>query len=300
MAELKVGFGIYGMQKFFDGNIKRWIESIRLAEQCGVDQVSITDHVVMGENIDRYPYGKFPSALDFPWYEPIAMLSAIAARTETIRLSTGVLISPLRPAVLLAKQIATLDVISEGRVDIGIGTGWQEEEYIASGIPFEGRYTRMVEQVRVCRELWSKAPVSVSESTVRFDNIHAYPRPVQGRDVPVWFGMAPTPRNCQRIAELGQGWIPIMRDPQAIADGVSAIKAAFVAAGRDPQTLQVRGALKPRFKADGSPDYDATLEGVQTLKDAGVTLVEMGPLAFCREAQDLPKFYEQLARAKSR
>src|SRR5690348_11128402 len=105
MAKIRVGIGIFGMQKFFGGNVKQWIESIRVADQIGIDQVSITDHVVMGENIDKYPYGKFTSPLDYPWYEPMAMLSAIAARTERIRLSTGVLISPLRPAVLLAKQI---------------------------------------------------------------------------------------------------------------------------------------------------------------------------------------------------
>jgi len=298
MAELKVGIGIFGMQKFFDGNIKRWIESIRTAEQCGIDQVSITDHVVMGENIGRYPYGKFGSPLDFPWYEPLSMLSAIAARTESIRLSTGVLISPLRPAALLAKQIATLDVLSEGRVDIGIGTGWQEEEYIASGIPFEGRYTRMVEQVRACRALWSEAPASVNESTVKFDRIHAWPRPVQGRDLPVWFGLAPTPRNCQRIAELGHGWIPIMHNPKAIAEGVNAIKAAFVAAGRDPETLQVRAHLKPQFRSDGTADFNATLQGLEALKEAGVTLLEMMPIIFCRNADELPKFYEKVARIK--
>src|SRR5262245_6410502 len=135
------------MQKFFNGDIRKLIDSVELADAIGVDQVSLTDHVVMGENLDRYPYGTFASPLDFPWYEPLSMLSAIASRTQRIRLSTGVLISPLRPAVLLAKQLATLDVLSEGRVDIGIGTGWQEEEYIASGVPFDKRYTRMVEQV---------------------------------------------------------------------------------------------------------------------------------------------------------
>src|SRR5688572_20701958 len=169
MGKLKISLGIYGMQDFFGGNIKQLVESICIADQVGIDQVSMTDHVVMGERTDRYPYGNFPSPLTYPWYEPIATLSAIAARTDRIRLSTGVLISPLRPAVLLAKQLATLDVISEGRVEIGIGTGWQEEEYIASGIPFAGRGERMADQVRVCRKLWSEAPASVNESTVQFD-----------------------------------------------------------------------------------------------------------------------------------
>ncbi len=300
MAKIQVGIGIFGMQKFFNGNLKQWIESIRIADEVGIDQVSITDHVVMGENIDKYPYGKFTSPLDFPWYEPLTMLAAIAVRTERIRLSTGVLISPLRPAVLLAKQLATLDVLSEGRVDIGVGTGWQEEEYTASGIPFENRYARMADQIRVCRTLWSEAPAAIATDTVKFDKIHQFPRPPQGRDLPVWFGMAPTPRNCQRIAELGQGWVPIMHSPKAIAEGVAAIKSAFVAAGRDPSELQVRAHLKPQFDADGTPNFEATLSTLEACVDAGATLIEMLPIIFCRGAADLPKFYEQVAKIKER
>jgi probable F420-dependent oxidoreductase len=297
MSKLKVCVGIYGMQDFFGGDLRGVIDSIRIADQAGIDQVSMTDHVVMGERVDRYPYGDFPSPLTTPWYEPIATLSAIAGCTDNIRLSTGVLISPLRPAVLLAKQLATLDLISRGRLEIGIGTGWQEEEYIASGIPFEGRLTRMEEQIRVCRELWSEAPASVNETTVQFDKIHAFPRPVQGRDMPVWFGIAPTPRNCQRIAELGHGWIPISYDPKDIAEGVKNIKAAYVAAGRDPNTLEVRVQLAPQFDANGG-NFEKTLEGLDAMIDAGATMLEALPLLFCKGPQDLPKFYERLAKIK--
>jgi len=299
MSKLKISLGIYGMQDFFGGNLKKLIESIRIADQLGIDQVSMTDHVVMGERTDRYPYGDFPSPPTYPWYEPIATLSAIAAATDRIRLSTGVLISPLRPAVLLAKQLATLDVISEGRVEIGLGTGWQEEEYTASGIPFEGRLTRMEEQVRVCRKLWSEAPATVNESTVQFENIHAFPRPVQGGDMPIWFGIAATPRNCQRIAELGQGWIPISVDPNNVAEGVKAIKAAFSAAGRDPNTLDVRVQVMPKFDANGG-NFEQTLEGLDAMIEAGATMLEVLPIIFCRGPEELPKFYEKMARIKDR
>lgn len=295
MAKLKVALGIYGLQDFFGGNIKKLIESIRIADQLGIDQVSMTDHVVMGERTDRYPYGPFPSPLTYPWYEPISTLSAIAARTDKIRLSGGVLISPLRPAVLLAKQLATLDVISEGRLEMGIGTGWQEEEYIASGIPFAGRGERMADQVRVCRKLWSEAPATVNEGTVQFENIHAFPRPVQGRDMPIWFGIAASPRNCERMAELGNGWIPISVDPADVTAGVQAIKAAFVAAGRDPNTLAVRVQLRPVFDANGG-NFEETLKGLDAMKAAGATMVEVLPLLFCKGADELPKFYEKMAR----
>lgn len=296
--KLRVAIGIYGMQDFFGGDLRQVVESIRIADQVGIDQVSMTDHVVMGERTDRYPYGDFPSPSTYPWYEPISTLSAIAAVTDNIRLSTGILITPLRPAVLLAKQLATLDVLSRGRVEIGIGTGWQEEEYIASGVPFEGRYTRMDEQIRVCRTLWSEAPAAFNGSTVQFDKIHAFPRPAQGRDLPVWYGVAPTPRNCQRIAELGSGWIPIMYDPKKIAEGVDAIKAAFKAAGRNPDELEVRAQLRPHFDANGAPNYDETLKSLDAAVQAGATMIEMLPIIFCRSPEDLPKFYEKVLKIK--
>ena len=120
---VKVAVATYGLQKWFGGDFAPVIDLMRQADEAGIDQVNITDHVVMGEHIENYPYGPFYNPLDFPWYEPIAVLSAIAAVTKTMRLSTGILIAPLRPAVLLAKQIATLDVLSRGRVDIGLGLG---------------------------------------------------------------------------------------------------------------------------------------------------------------------------------
>lgn len=297
MANIKVAVGLYGLQDFFGGDWRAVIESVREADAVGIDQVSLTDHVVMGENIDRYPYGDFPSPLDYPWYEPITTLSAIAAVTERIRLSTGVLISPLRPAALLAKQLATLDIISHGRTEIGIGTGWQEEEYIACGIPFERRFTRMEEQIRTCRQLWSEAPATVNSETVNFERIHAFPRPPQGRDMPIWFGIAPSPRNCQRIAELGQGWIPITYDPAEVATGVKAIKTAMVTAGRDPDTLQVRVQLAPQFGPDGG-DLEATLKGLDAMIDAGATMVEILPLLFCKGPDQLPEFFRRIAQIK--
>ena len=148
---VQTAIGLYGLQKWYDGDFAPVVDVARVAEKAGIDQVSLTDHVVMGENIDKYPYGKFPSPLDFPWFEPITVLAAIAGATRDIRLSTGVLIAPLRPAALLAKQLATLDVMSRGRVSIGVGVGSQKEEYDACGVLWEGRHARLEEQVRACK-----------------------------------------------------------------------------------------------------------------------------------------------------
>ncbi len=119
----------------------RFVDLARAADGAGVDRVVVVDHVVMGPNTDAYNWGKFPTPPDAPWLEPMTVLAAMAAATTRVRLATGILIAPLRPAVLLAKQAATLDVLSQGRLDLGVGTGWQREEYDAEGLDFAARAT---------------------------------------------------------------------------------------------------------------------------------------------------------------
>ena len=122
----------------------------------------MVDHVVMGERVEKYPFGKFQGSPASDWLEPLVELGVYAGMTKNIRLSAGIVITPLRPAALLAKQLATLDVLSRGRVEIGVGVGWQKEEYDACGVPWEGRYGLMHEQVRACKLLWSEAPASMN------------------------------------------------------------------------------------------------------------------------------------------
>jgi len=228
----------------------------------------------------------------------MVVLSAIAAVTERIRLSMSVLIAPLRSAALLAKQAATLDAISGGRLDLGVGVGWQEEEYLASGIPFERRLTRLTDQLRACRALWTGRPASFESATVRFRDVVQVPAPVQAGGVPIWFGIAAGDENCRRIAELGAGWVPISVDPGAIAPGVAKLRAAFRAAGREPAGLGVRAGLRPVFSSAGRPDLEATLAGAPALEEAGATCVELQPSIFCRERADLVPFLRRVAKLR--
>jgi probable F420-dependent oxidoreductase len=294
----QVGIGLYGLQKWFAGEFAPVTELAKIAEGRGVDLVSITDHVVMGENLHNYPYGKFPAPLDFPWFEPLTVLAAIAAVTQTIRLGTGILISPLRPAVLLAKQLATLDVMSRGRLSIGLGVGWQKEEYDACGIPWEGRYTRFDEQLEVCRLLWREAPAAFHGKTVSFDKIHAFPRPVQPEGVPVWMGLAPSEKNIERMARYASGWIPMEQDPAKLAPLISKIRAAVAAHGRDPQSFGVRVVPRFVFRSDGTPDLEATLAQLPALQRAGATAMEIFPYAFCRGPGDFEAFCTRLVSVK--
>jgi probable F420-dependent oxidoreductase len=293
---MEVAVALFGYQNFFGGDLSKAPEFARMAEGEGIGTVTITDHVLMGPRTDRYPYGPFPVGPEWPWPEPMVVLSAIAARTERIRLSMSVLIAPLRSAVLLAKQAATLDAISGGRLDLGVGAGWQAEEYAGSGIPFERRLSRLTDQLRACRALWKGGAVSFDSPTVRFRDAVQVPAPVQPGGVPLWFGIAAGESNCRRIAELGRGWIPISVDRDAIAPGVAKLRAAFRAAGRRPEELGVRAGLRPVFSGAGRPDLEATLAQVPALQEAGVTCAEMQPSIFCRERADLVPFLRRIAK----
>jgi probable F420-dependent oxidoreductase len=288
---VKMSIGLLGIERLIGGDFARVVDVARQAEDAGIDMLSITDHVVMGEHLEKYPYGSFPLPLDYPWFEPMVVLGAIASATKTIRLSTGVLISPLRPAVLLAKQLATLDVMSHGRATIGIGIGWQKEEYDAAGLPWETRYKQFDEQVAVCKLLWAEAPASFHGQTVNFDKIHAFPRPVQPGGVPLWFGLAPTERNFARIAEYGDGWIPMERDPVVLAGHIKALRAAFAAKGRAPTDAKVRVGIRP---APGS-DLDAVLASCGAVVDAGADVLEFIVSAWCKTGDELPAFLAKLA-----
>lgn len=297
--QIRISFGLIGMQNWWGGDFRPVLDVVRLADRLGIDMVSITDHVVMGENLQAYPFGKFPVPLEFPWYEPLVVLSAIAAVTERIKLSTGILISPLRPAVLLAKQLATLDVLSHGRVEIGLGVGWQREEYEASGIPFEGRFGRLEEQIKICRLLWSQAPAAFSGKTVSFAKIHAWPRPFQIAGIPIWMGLQATDRNCERIAQLGHGWVPIDKDVEPIAKGVQALRAAFLAHGRDADSLEVCVGMRMKFDAARRPDIEATLAEARNYVNAGATVLQFFPTALCSGPEQLEGLFTRLVRLKN-
>lgn len=242
------------------GDWGRVLDLARAADDAGIDGVVVPDHVAIGPRTDRYPTGDFPLPVEAPWLDPLVVLTAVAAVTSRVRLGTGILIAPVRPAVVLAKAVATLDVLSGGRVDLGVGTGWQREELEAAGVPWAERGARLTDGIAACRALWEgDGPVTVDLPTVAFAEIRSAPSPVQ-RPLPVLFSGTLHDRNLDRIVRLGDGWIPIMgatRDD--VATGVRTLRTAYEDAGRDPSALRVRAPA------------DAALEAVPGLLAAGVT-----------------------------
>jgi probable F420-dependent oxidoreductase len=274
------------------------VDTARRAEEAGFAGVVISDHVVMGARTDRYPWGSFKQAPECPWPEPLTVLTAVAAVTTTLRLCTGILIAPLRPAPLLAKTAATLDVLSHGRLELGVGTGWQQEEFDAQGLDAAARGQLLTDTIGACRALWGASPASFSSASVSFADIWCHPRPVSPGGLPVLFSGTLTPRNVRRIVELGDGWIPIMGErPPGVADGVAVLTKALADAGRDPAALRVRAHL-PVIRADsGDPDLAASLAGVPELVAAGATDVVTPLGAFVRGEADLPAWFAQARRS---
>ncbi len=298
MAErLRISITLAGLGRLYGGDLAGVVETARIADRVGIDQVALPDHLAIGPHTERYPYGRFPLPDDEPWLEPLTALAAMAGATCRIRLATGVLIAPLRPALLLAKTAATLDVLSGGRLDLGVGTGWQREEFDASGVPFEGRAARLDDTLRACRALWRGGAVSFDSPTVRFASIRCEPPPLQSGGPPLWLGVAPGPRGAARIAELGDDWAPIGSDLAELAAGVARLRDAFRAAGRDPATLGVRANAPLALDERSRPDLDRTLAGLPALQEAGATVAAFPLGAFARERAEIPGFLEALARA---
>jgi probable F420-dependent oxidoreductase len=293
---MKLVLGIPNFGGFFPaGRLHEIVELARLADQAGVDSLIVVDHVVMSSHTERYTWGPFPYPdLTTPWLEPLAVLAAIAGATRRVRLATGILIAPLRPAALLAKTIATLDVLSQGRVDLGVGTGWQKEEFDACQMDYAKRGQLLTDTVAACRALWGPSPASFDSPTIRFRDIWCEPKPVQ-RPLPIWFSGTLHKTNLERLTHLGDGWIPIMGEPLAgVAQGARRIRDAWSAAGRDPAQLRVRGTLDVRRDDAKRPDLRATLEGIHEQAAAGVTEASLQLLAFARAPEQLPDFFAEL------
>jgi probable F420-dependent oxidoreductase len=235
----------------------------RAAEAAGIATLWAGEHVVLVDSpTSRYPYsadGRLAVPAEADWLDPMLALTYAAAATSRIGLATGVLLLPEHNPVLVAKQAATLDVLSGGRFTLGIGIGWSAEEFAALGVPFESRGQRAAEYVAAIRALWSQDVASFHGDFVGFDNIRVNPRPVRGRHIPIVVGGNSDPA-LRRVAAFADGWYGFNLAVADVAERVAALAGHCRREGRQPDELSVCVAL-----SDGSP---AVLPG---LAAAGVT-----------------------------
>ena len=219
---IKINVNILTLDRLFSGDLGVYAGKARAMEDAGIDGIVMPDHVVFGKGA-VYPWGGWEVDPTDSWPEPISVLALAAGATKTVDLITNVLIAPLRSPVLLAKQAATLYGLSNGRFQLGVGTGWQRQEYEASGQPFAGRADFLFDQMRACRDLWHDWPASFSSRHFSFENIWCAPRlPGVKAQSPLklWFGLAPVAANARFFAEFPDaGWSCIHPDIDFIEIG---------------------------------------------------------------------------------
>lgn len=247
----------------------------RTAEEVGLESIWTVEHVVIPVDYrSRYPYdpsGRIPGPENVPIPDPILPLAYAAALTTKIRLGTGVVILPQRHPVYVAKEMATLDVLSRGRAILGVGVGWLREEFETVGVPFAERGARTDESIRAIRSLWGDAPAPFAGKFFRWGAVESNPKPVQRPGVPIVVGGHSEPA-ARRAARLGDGFFPAITDVQKLSALFAVMRAECERVGRKAADIELT--------AGGAVDLD----GVRRLQDLGIGRIALAPPGFDDES----------------
>jgi probable F420-dependent oxidoreductase len=224
--------------------IRDWAQA---AEALGFDYVEVSDHV-LGADRKALPKFEGPYDVDDSFHETFVTLSYIAAVTEKVGLASGVLILPQRQTALVAKQAAQVDVLSGGRLRLGIGVGWNPVEYEALGQDWKTRGRRQAEQVELMNRLWTERVVAFEGQFDRVLHAGVNPLPIQ-RPIPVWFGGG-ADATLRRAARLGQGWIPLGNPNDKAKAQLDDLRRYLREAGRDPASFGIESWIRSGGSVD--------------------------------------------------
>ena len=282
-------FGFYLPNHGPNARAEALAEIARRGDELGYYCMVAGDHILVPGDIESpYPYtvgGVFPGGENGEYLEQLTLLTYLAGVTKRIRLVPSVMIVPYRPPLLAAKILATLDVLSQGRLTLGVGVGWMEEEFVALGAPpFAERGAATNEYLKAFVELWTSDTPTFEGKYCQFSNIQFLPKPVQKPHPPIWVG-GQSRAAIRRAAELGNGWHPIGAipaaplEPEELAQSVALLHRYAERAGRDPSHLDVSmktplydsgsSVAGPRRRFSGEPQQ--ILQDIQTYSDVGVS-----------------------------
>ncbi|MBP17548.1 MAG: LLM class F420-dependent oxidoreductase [Gammaproteobacteria bacterium] len=240
------------------------LEICRRAESVGMESVWGGEHAIIPDSIaSKYPYtadGKIPAEPDTPIPDPLIWLAYVAAVAPTLRLGTCILIVPQRNPLVLAKELATLDELSGGRVELGIGVGWMREEFDALGVPWERRGARNDEYIAAMRNLWAGPHAEYHGEFVNFEPATCSPRPVNG-SIPVLVG-GDTDAAIQRAVRIADGYFPGEADIDRLGELIQRLRRAAEAADRDPDSIEINAIFNAQ-RVDPVP-------GVEQMAELGV------------------------------
>jgi probable F420-dependent oxidoreductase len=258
----------------------------RTAERCGFATLWAGEHIVMVDRPDSvYPYaddGLIAVPSDADWLDPLALFAFLAAMTSRIRLATGVLLLPEHNPLIVAKHAASVDVLSKGRLTLGVGIGWSGDEYAALGVPFQGRGGRNREYVEAMRLLWKDDRSSYAGEYVNFEQVRCYPKPVQ-RAIPIVLG-GNGARALDRVARFGDGWYGFNLTIDELPERLEMLGAACQRHGRVPTSIRTAA-----FVSDATP---SDLPDLAALGLTELVLVEAPPSA----PDDATAWVEERAR----
>jgi probable F420-dependent oxidoreductase len=281
----------------------RLVEMARVAEDAGIDTVMLSEHIVLGPSAGAdgvmgnprdyaMPANQDPS---MPWPDSLGLAAAVAAVTTTIRIALAAIIAPLRHPLLLAKQLATLDLLTRGRLVVQPTVSWHEDEYRALGVPFEERGRRLDEHLDAWRRLWAESPASFAGRHYQFEEVYLEPKPTTPEGPPIWIGGSTAhPAVIRRLVEYGSGFHPL---GQPGDEELTKLRDSLREAGRDPGELEWVGGVRGRFTDDRSPaDLEEALGQIPFQMSRGFETICIKPSQFIDTSAELPRFCEHVVR----
>jgi len=287
-------------------DLRSLVRMAQEAEAAGIDGVMLSEHVVLGasagaggrpDNPRDYaaPGNQDPAT---PWPDSIVLMSAIAAATDRLRLIGAAIIAPLRHPVLLAHQLATLDLLSEGRLVVQPTVSWHREEYAALGIDFSQRGALLDEHLAAWRELWRPGPVSFAGEHYRFTDVYLEPKPYRSDGPRLWFGgMSVGPWIVRRLVSHGHGFHPF---GQPSSEEMRPLIEAMRRAGRDVAELEVVGGIRGRLVPGGGPaDLAEAAAAIPPQLEAGYTTICFKPSQFTDDPAEVGALCRRLVALSS-
>jgi probable F420-dependent oxidoreductase len=287
-------------------DLRGLVRIAREAEDAGIDGVMLSEHIVLGpsagangppSNPRDYaaPGNQDPAT---PWPDSLVLLSAIAAATSTLRLIAAAIIAPLRHPVLLAHQLATLDLLAEGRLVVQPTVSWHREEYDALGVPFDTRGALLDEQLAAWRELWRQSPASFEGSHYRFHDVYLEPKPYRPEGPRMWFGgISVGPWIVRRLVAYGHGFHPF---GQPTAQEMEPLREALRDAGREIAELEIVGGIRGVFPANGGvADLEQAAAAIPSQLEGGYTTICFKPSQFTDDPSQVAALCRRLVALAS-
>ena len=284
-------------------DLRGLVAMARTAEDAGFDAVMLSEHVVLGPAADRdgAPTNPRDYALPFnqppttPWPSPLLLMSAIAAITDRLRLIASAIIAPLRHPLLLAQELATLDLLSEGRLVVQPTVSWLPDEYRSLDVAFHERGARLDEHLAAWQAVWTDTPASFAGRHYAFDDVYLQPKPYRPSGPPLWFGGEHMHEALiARVVRYGSGFNPLGTPS---VEGLERLAAAMNEAGRSMAELEMMGGTRGEFPdANRTADLGAALASIPDQVERGYGTICIKPSQFIDDAKQIGPFCHEVVR----